>query len=70
MIAVEPNIESNDRFALMSLPDALKQGDGVAILVKHRQFVDLAATGALNAVTVLDFCGVKGIVPPIQTGLN
>jgi UDP-N-acetyl-D-mannosaminuronic acid dehydrogenase len=57
VIAVEPNIESHDRFALASLPDALEQADVVAILVKHRQFVELAATGALDAATVLDFCG-------------
>lgn len=59
VLAVEPNIASHDRFILTSLPHALEQADVIAILVKHRQFVELAATGAFDAAVVLDFCGAK-----------
>lgn len=70
VVAVEPNIESHEQFSLVSLTDALAQADVVAILVKHRQFVELAATGRFNAATVLDFCGVKGFMPKIQARLD
>jgi UDP-N-acetyl-D-mannosaminuronic acid dehydrogenase len=59
VLAVEPNIESHDRFALTSLSDALQQADVVAILVKHAEFVRSASAGELDAAKVLDFCGVK-----------
>ena len=56
--AVEPNIESHERFALMDLDDALLQGDVIAVLVKHRQFLDPACKARLLALNALDFCGV------------
>jgi len=59
VVAVEPNIESHDLFVLTSLSNALQQADVVAILVKHAEFVRSAAAGELDAVKVLDFCGVK-----------
>lgn len=63
VMAVEPNIEAHNKFCLVSLSDALGKADVVAILVKHRQFVELAASGALNAAKVLDYCGAKLITP-------
>lgn len=59
VLAVEPNIDSHDRFALTSLAEALQQADVVAVLVKHAEFVELAAAGELDGEKVLDFCGVN-----------
>jgi UDP-N-acetyl-D-mannosaminuronic acid dehydrogenase len=59
VIAVEPNINSHDKFALVSLEEALQTADVVAVLVKHRQFVQLAGAGELSGARVLDFCGVR-----------
>ncbi len=60
VMAVEPNIESHEAFALVTLDQALANADVVAVLVKHRQFVQLARSGGLTADQVLDFCGVSG----------
>jgi UDP-N-acetyl-D-mannosaminuronic acid dehydrogenase len=59
VLAVEPNIESHELFALTDLADALQQADVVAILVKHAEFVRAVAADQLDAANVLDFCGVK-----------
>ncbi len=59
VVAVEPNIQSHDKFALATLEDALQAADVVAVLVKHRQFVQLAGAGELGGAGVLDFCGVR-----------
>ncbi len=59
VVAVEPNIQSHDKFALATLEDALQAADVVAVLVKHRQFVQLAGAGELGGASVLDFCGVR-----------
>jgi len=59
VIAVEPNIVSHDKFVLASLEEALETADVVAVLVKHRQFVQLASIGELNGARILDFCGVR-----------
>lgn len=57
VVAVEPNIESHAEFRLQSLAQALVAADLVAILVKHRQFVQLAKSGGLAHSNVIDFCG-------------
>jgi UDP-N-acetyl-D-mannosaminuronic acid dehydrogenase len=59
LVAVEPNITSHDKFALVTLEVALQTADVVAILVKHRQFIQAANSGELNGGAVLDFCGVR-----------
>lgn len=59
VLAVEPNIESHELFALTNLADALQQADVVAVLVKHAEFVELAVAGELDGEKVLDFCGVN-----------
>lgn len=59
VVAVEPNIQSHDQFALVTLEEALRTVDVVAVLVKHRQFVQLAGAGGLGGAAVLDFCGVR-----------
>ena len=58
VVAVEPNIESHDRFPLVTLEDALKTSDVFAVLVKHRSFLDAAVKTALRERGALDFCGV------------
>ena len=61
VIAVEPNIESHDAFALVSLDQAMACADVVAILVKHWQFVQLVKAGGLKGNNILDFCGVISV---------
>jgi UDP-N-acetyl-D-mannosaminuronic acid dehydrogenase len=58
VVAVEPNIDSHDCFPLVTLEDALKTADVLAVLVKHRSFLDAAAKMALGERGALDFCGV------------
>ncbi len=60
VMAVEPNIESHDLLALTSLEQAIADADVVAVLVKHRRFVELVKSGGLRKEGVLDFCGVSG----------
>lgn len=57
---VEPNIEQHERFYLSSLEDALLQADVIALLVKHRQFVQDSVRKQLQMVCTLDFCGAMG----------
>ena len=59
VVAVEPNILSHHKFALLTLEEALNAADVLAVLVKHRQFVQLAGAGELDGDRVLDFCGVR-----------
>jgi UDP-N-acetyl-D-mannosaminuronic acid dehydrogenase len=59
VVVVEPNIESHDTFALALLDQAIASADVVAVLVKHRQFVQLAKAGGLVGNNILDFCGVN-----------
>jgi UDP-N-acetyl-D-mannosaminuronic acid dehydrogenase len=58
VVAVEPNIESHDRFTLLTLQDALMKADVFAVLVKHRTFIDGAVKTYLGERGALDFCGV------------
>jgi len=58
IVAVEPNIKSHAKFSLAGLEDTIKKVDIVVILVKHRQFVELAIAGQYGGATILDFCGV------------
>lgn len=57
VLAVEPNIESHESFTLVSMGEALR-ADVVAVLVKHRSFVEQAKAGQLSGVHILDFCGL------------
>ncbi|MGL5403269.1 MAG: nucleotide sugar dehydrogenase, partial [Acinetobacter sp.] len=56
ILAVEPNIEALpttlencNNVKLASLSDALKQADVIVILVKHKQFIGINASGVMNA---------------------
>jgi UDP-N-acetyl-D-mannosaminuronic acid dehydrogenase len=59
VIVVEPNIISHDKFVLARLEEALETADVVAVLVKHRQFIQLVSVGELSGARILDFCGVR-----------
>ena len=58
LVAVEPNIQEDNQFTLIELDDALKSADVLAVLVKHRQFVDAKKMGQFARVRVIDFCGL------------
>lgn len=57
IVAVEPNIESQDTLTLASVDEAFKSADVLAVLVKHRQFLDAGIQGQLKEAGALDFCG-------------
>ena len=58
IVAVEPNIEEHQAFELSSPQEALEQADIIAVLVKHREFLEMAREGALSKKVLLDFCGI------------
>lgn len=58
VVAVEPNIDSQDRFTLVTLEAALKTADVFAVLVKHKGFLENSVKSALVKRGALDFCGV------------
>ena len=58
VLVVEPNIDSHDRFTLMTLEAALKTADVFAVLVKHKGFLENSVKSALVERGALDFCGV------------
>lgn len=58
VVAVEPNIEAHDQFALVTLEDALKTADVLAVLVKHQEFLSDAVKFSLKQKRALDFCGI------------
>ena len=60
LVAVEPNIEEDSRFTLVELSEALSSADVLAVLVKHRQFIDVAKAGQFSRKCVVDFCGIMG----------
>ena len=58
VVAVEPNIQAHGKFALVSLEDALKTADVIAVLVKHRAFLNDTVKAKLRQGSAMDFCGV------------
>jgi UDP-N-acetyl-D-mannosaminuronic acid dehydrogenase len=58
VVAVEPNIDAHDQFVLVSLEEALKTADVLAVLVKHREFLSDAVKTTLRQRSAVDFCGV------------
>lgn len=57
VIAVEPNIQSHNSFAVVDLEQALERADVIAVLVKHSQFMTPDIRQRLVSKSVLDFCG-------------
>ena len=58
VVAVEPNIQSHDKFELLSLEAALETADVLALLVKHREFLEVSVKKKMNDRGRLDFCGI------------
>lgn len=58
VVAVEPNIQSHVTLELQELDAALASADVVAVLVKHRQFVDAFRRRSPGPEKVLDFVGL------------
>lgn len=58
LVAVEPNIQNDNRFTLIGLDEALKTADVLAVLVKHREFIDAAKSGQFTQTGLIDFCGI------------
>jgi UDP-N-acetyl-D-mannosaminuronic acid dehydrogenase len=58
VVAVEPNIQSHDKFELLSLEAALESADVLAVLVKHREFLDVSVKKKMSDRVALDFCGI------------
>ena len=58
VVVVEPNIETHHKYELVTLEAALKTADVIAVLVKHREFLDTAVKTELGLRGALDFCGV------------
>lgn len=54
---VEPNIDGHGDLPLVALDEAIAQADIVAILVRHREFLEPGFADRLAGKTVLDFCG-------------
>lgn len=57
VIAVEPNIESHDKFPVVSLEQSFSKADVIVLLVKHHEFVVPVVRQELKTRLVLDFCG-------------
>jgi UDP-N-acetyl-D-mannosaminuronic acid dehydrogenase len=61
VVTVEPNINEDNRFNLVTLEEAIRSADIIAILVRHREFVEWAKNGNLAINSVIDFCGLKAL---------
>jgi UDP-N-acetyl-D-mannosaminuronic acid dehydrogenase len=57
VVVVEPNIVGHDYITLVSLEDALETADVLAVLVKHREFLESTVKTELRQRGALDFCG-------------
>ncbi len=57
VVAVEPNIESHPEFVLMAADRALEHADVIAVLVRHRQFLNDSMQTKMRSAGALDFCG-------------
>ena len=49
---------NSHEFLLMELDEALNTADVLAILVKHKAFIDAAINGRFSRDGVIDFCGI------------
>lgn len=54
---VEPNLESHEKFELVSLDEALDAADIVLILVGHKPFLSIASSKLAEKI-IIDTCGV------------
>lgn len=61
VIAVEPNIETHERFPVVSLEQSFHDADVIAVLVRHREFVEPVIQHKLAIRQALDFCGALSL---------
>ena len=57
VIAVEPNIETHAVIELEELDNVFNKDAVLAILVKHKEFLDKSVREKLKSLDALDFCG-------------
>jgi len=57
VVAVEPNVKSHEKLPLLDISSATEQADVIAILVKHREFMQPAMKQQLRSLGAFDFCG-------------
>ena len=57
VVAVEPNIKTHLKFALVDIDTAFETADVFALLVKHREFLSGMVHCELKKCHALDFCG-------------
>ena len=57
LLSVEPNILSHDKLSIVSLKKAIEQADVIAVLVKHKEFVNSSLLKNITGKSILDFCG-------------
>jgi UDP-N-acetyl-D-mannosaminuronic acid dehydrogenase len=57
VVAVEPNIEAHAQLPLYNFTEIVSQADVIAVLVKHREFIEPANQQLLRYLGALDFCG-------------
>jgi UDP-N-acetyl-D-mannosaminuronic acid dehydrogenase len=57
LLSVEPNILSHDKLSIVSLKRAIEQADVIAILVKHKEFINSSLLKNITGKSILDFCG-------------
>ncbi|MBF9022625.1 UDP-N-acetyl-D-mannosamine dehydrogenase [Rhodobacterales bacterium FZCC0069] len=57
VLAVEPNIKTNSILPISELSEAIARADVIALLVKHREFIQPDVRDRLIELGVLDFCG-------------
>ncbi len=57
VVAVEPNIDDHASLPLLSLKAATKEADVIAVLVKHREFMQPDVRSNLSDLGAIDFCG-------------
>lgn len=58
VVAVEPNIKNHPTIPLLTIEEAIKESDVIAVLVKHREFTEPNIRSKLLDLGILDFCGV------------
>jgi len=57
VIAVEPNIKTHAAIELEELDNVFNKDAVLALLVKHKEFLDKSVREKLISLGALDFCG-------------
>lgn len=57
VMVVEPNIDNHETLNLTNISNAIKKADVIAVLVKHKEFMNLKVKKLLKEFGAIDFCG-------------